>query len=209
MKKIKVLLLHGLEGSPEGDKALYITQVYDAIVPRLYTREILKVKKECHGDWSKARPVDISRALSPAYEQARDACKVFKPDVVVGSSMGGALLTKLASDCEWTGPAVYLASAHELLMPSIAPTAPQYGQSVYVHGANDEIVGIGNSINAASCDIGGHFIMIPDDHRLSTITCTGILDVAINIAIAGKTISPRCVEPDQHIDLWNMSQTIC
>ena len=208
MKKIKVLLLHGLEGSPEGDKALYITRKYDALVPRLYTREILRVKKACHGDWLKAPPDAVSRALSPAYEQARDACKVFKPDVVVGSSMCGALLTKLASDCEWTGPAVYLASAHELLMPSIAPTAPQYGQSVYVHGAADDIVDGGDSLDASS-DTGGHFIMIPDDHRLSTITHTGILDVAINIAIDGKTVLPNCTEPDQHIDLWNTSRMIC
>ena len=208
MKKTKVLLLHGLEGSPEGDKATYITREYDAMVPRLYTREILRVKKECHGDWSKASPAAISRALSPPYEQARDACREFEPDVIVGSSMGGALLTKLVSDGEWDGPAVYLASAHELLMPTVTPVAPARGQCVYVHGAGDDIVDFENSL-AASGHVGGHFIMIPDDHRLGTVTGTGILDVAIAIACDGKTPVSGYTGSDQYVDPWEMPRATC
>jgi hypothetical protein len=40
---------------------------------------------------------------------------LFQPDVLVGSSWGGAILTFILSDGSWRGPAIILASAHRSL----------------------------------------------------------------------------------------------
>ena len=76
----RVLFLHGLEGSPHGTKGTWLREHYDVVAPALDTSS-------------------IEAALEDAL-----AALAAEPDVVVGSSFGGAVLLELLHVGAWRGP---------------------------------------------------------------------------------------------------------
>ncbi|MBI5480512.1 MAG: hypothetical protein HY906_16765 [Deltaproteobacteria bacterium] len=84
----RILFLHGLESSPGGRKATWLAQRYGAHVPALTT-----------SDWATARA------------QAEAAVREYEPDLIVGSSFGGALLLSLLQDGITRARAVLIAQA--------------------------------------------------------------------------------------------------
>ena len=101
----RVLFVHGLESGPHGLKARYLAERFEhslcVAMPNSATaRSSVEDYEEC-------------------LELQREALAVFKPDVIVGSSFGGALCLDLISRGFWIGPAVLLCPAHRNIMHRI------------------------------------------------------------------------------------------
>jgi predicted esterase YcpF (UPF0227 family) len=93
---LKVLFLHGLEGNPDGTKATYLRRKYGAHVPVLDTSELKKLRDdESETEWQMIPKKKIIKATDKPLQQALQAIQDYKPDLVIGSSMGGALLASL------------------------------------------------------------------------------------------------------------------
>ncbi len=139
----RVLFIHGLESSPQGDKARYLAARFDALTPAMDTG-------------------DFPACLAQQAEAVRD----FHPDVVVGSSFGGALAVLLLEGGVWRGPTLLLAQAifrvrDEAALPDGAPV-------LLVHGTRDDVVPIEGSRRLARTGTPGLVRLreVDDGHRL-------------------------------------------
>ena len=156
---MRLMFLHGLEGSPQGNKAKYFAAKYPVSVPAMDTSTVRT--------WlSAATPTDmLPRPLvQPTVEQLRAELELHPPELLVGSSYGGAIALLLAAERIWQGPMVLLAPAifRFSLLPFVHP-APV----VILHGLHDDIVPIESSRQwAQSLGAQAHLIELDDDHRL-------------------------------------------
>ena len=176
---LTVLFLHGLEGSPEGDKSLHFKEKWGGKTPVLRTGPLRNLKSEM-GDmeWQDLPKDKLSAALDVVYQDALAALNYCKPDVVVGSSMGGALLAKMISEGYWEGPSVFLAPAIDMLLGTDF-SLPSMTNAVWVLGELDEIVS--NDLNKTRCVRAGSSLMVSSDdcHRLHKALSMGLIDCAI------------------------------
>ena len=78
---LKLQFAHGLEGSPQGTKARLFDEHFTALTPAMAT-----------GDFEGC-----------VETQAR-ALTTFRPDLLVGSSFGGAVVVELLQRGLWPGP---------------------------------------------------------------------------------------------------------
>ena len=85
---LRVQFVHGLEGSPRGSKARLLARHFDARTPEMDTRDF----EGC-----------VARQTEVLTE--------FSPDVLVGSSFGGAVAVAMLNQGLWTGPTLLLAQA--------------------------------------------------------------------------------------------------
>lgn len=157
----RVLFLHGLESSPKGLKARWLAQHYDSHTPALTT-----------GDWP------------TALAQAREAIGQFAPDLVIGSSYGGALLLALLNEGAWKGPVVMIAQAGVRL--GIASSLPEGTRAVLLHGTSDTVVPIdGSRMLAQTGGPGVELWEIEEgDHRLERCLEDGTLARAVDRVLA-------------------------
>ena len=141
--KNKVLFLHGMEGTPEGTKPTYLKKMgYRVIAPVL--------------------PKDN---FELSLQRARDAFENFEPDIVVGSSRGGAIATALK-----TG---------ETPKVLIAPAWKKFGvtdlnvdkTTVVLHCADDDLVPYEDSVELTKPEDGEFFgptlTECGENHRMS------------------------------------------
>ena len=156
---MKLMFLHGLEGSPQGNKARYLRTKYQVAAPALDTSAIRA--------WlSSASAKDrVPRSLvQPTLTQLATLLQSNAPEVLVGSSYGGALALLLAAEGLWQGPMILMAPA--VFRFSLAPfehPAPV----VILHGLHDEIVPIDSSRQWSQVlGTQSHLIELDDDHRL-------------------------------------------
>ena len=181
------LFLHGLEGSPSGSKATHLRKKWGAKCPLLRTANISELKSSSGEPWSNLDLKSIDSALEPALEDARTAYRYTRPDIVIGSSMGGALLMKLViegsidplkTSCIFLAPAI-----EELVRPENVPSVLG---STWVFGEMDNI--IDNRRNVLHClSSGGNLLFSPgDDHRLRKATSSGLVDAAILTSLSLK-----------------------
>jgi alpha/beta superfamily hydrolase len=149
---LRVQFIHGLEGSPQGSKAQFLAEHFDAITPAMDT-----------GDFAgcvtlHARIIDE-----------------FRPEVLVGSSFGGAVAVALLQSGEWRGPTVLLAPApgHFGVEESLPPGA----QVIIAHGTRDDVVDIEGSRRLARSSSAewAELLEVDDDHRLQTLVDSGRL----------------------------------
>ena len=185
----KVLFLHGLEGSPNGQKAKYLKEKWGALCPPMRTDLIRELNiKKGQRNWSNIDSQEIESALEPVMEDALDAINYLKPDIVVGSSMGGAILMKLifnqAIDINVCSPIFLAPAIKELVRP--LEEIPTMKNSVWVLGEVDRIVE--NSSNIKLCkSCNGNLVFSPNDnHRLSIALNSGLIDAAILTGIEVK-----------------------
>jgi predicted esterase len=115
MSKIRVQFIHGLEGSPQGNKARLLAEHFDARTPAMDTK-----------DYPACVAVQ-SRAL-----------REFEPDVLVGSSFGGAVAVSLLQEGLWQGPTLLLAQAAIHYDPEAR--LPEGVRVWLVHGLDDTLV---------------------------------------------------------------------
>ena len=135
---MKVLLLHGLHSQPGGSKA-------EAII------------KDGHELINPALPADNWDA---ALKIAQEAVHMYRPDVIVGSSRGGALAVNVKAF-----------GAKRIL---IAPAWKKFGSTcvvpkntIILHSENDDIVKFEDSIELSK-NSSAKLISIGENHRMNS-----------------------------------------
>ncbi|NKC12829.1 MAG: hypothetical protein GKR94_11695 [Gammaproteobacteria bacterium] len=164
---IKVHFIHGLNSSPQGNKARLLAAHFDATTPAMDTS-------------------DFEGCIDTHIQALRKA----PPHVAVGSSFGGAVLCALIQRCAWTGPSLFLAQAAVRRgMPLQLPIkSPVY----IVHGLRDEVVNIDDSRKLYAANAGSHvrLIEVDDDHSLHASATNGALITWIEELAAVSTHCP-------------------
>ena len=120
MKQMKVQFIHGLESSPQGRKARLFERHFQTCTPAMNT-----------GDFEGC-----------ARQQA-EQIERFGPDLLIGSSFGGAVAVALLARGCWKGPTLLLAPAAFRYDPSarLPPGVPV----TIIHGLRDTVIDIGDS----------------------------------------------------------------
>lgn len=154
--KPRVQFIHGLEGSPKGAKARQIADAFDAVTPAMETSNF-------------EASVDAQSA----------ALHDFRPDVLVGSSFGGAVAVALLRRELWRGPTLLLAQA----ALHYDPRARLPGDVTVwlVHGTRDDLIDAGQSRRLASTGNPDRvrLLEVDDDHALHASVERGDLTVWI------------------------------
>lgn len=152
MSAPRVLFVHGLESSPQGTKARVLAEHFEAWTPAMDTSD-----------------------FEACVAQQAEAIRSFAPDVVVGSSFGGAVVVALLQRGLWKGPTLLLAQA--AAEQGVRPELPTGVRVWIVHGRHDEVVPPASSRRLArtgSASLVRH-IEVDDDHRLSRSVADGRL----------------------------------
>lgn len=149
---IRVQFVHGLEGSPQGNKARLLDSAFSASTPAMDTADF----EGC----VRLQAAEIER---------------FAPHVVIGSSFGGAVVLALLQRGQWSGPTLLLAQAG--LRYGLPPQLPDGVPVWIVHGQRDEVVDPADSRRlAASGDPRSvRLLELDDDHSLHAATASGAL----------------------------------
>ena len=140
---MRVLFVHGLMSSPKGTKAVYLAERFEARTPAM----------------------NVGDFMGCVAQQAAEI-EAFDPDVVIGSSFGGAVVLTLLRQDLWTGPTLLLAQA-ALKMDEDA-ALPEGVPVLLVHGTRDSVVPIGHSRQLAKTGTPSlvRLIEVDDEHRL-------------------------------------------
>jgi predicted esterase len=149
---VRVQFIHGLEGSPQGAKARFLAEHFDAVTPAMDT-----------GDF----------AACVALHQRVVA--EFAPEVLVGSSFGGAVAVALLAAGSWRGPTLLLAPAQRHF--GVAAKLPPGVRVIVAHGLRDDVVDIAGSreLVASSTPEWATLLEVDDDHRLQSLVDGGKL----------------------------------
>ncbi len=139
----RVQFIHGLEGSPQGRKARLFAAHFQSLTPDMDT-----------GDFELCVRVQAEALAS------------FRPDVLVGSSFGGAVAVALLQRGLWRGPTLLLAQA--ALARGLPARLPEGAPVWIVHGTRDTLVDPGGSRALARSGTPGlvRLIEVDDDHPL-------------------------------------------
>jgi predicted esterase len=150
--RLRVQFIHGLEGSPHGTKARVLAEHFDAVTPAMDTSNF-----------------DACVALQ------REVSSTFRPDVLVGSSFGGAVALELLWQGAHTGPTLLLAQAAFHL--GTRRTLPPGARVLLVHGTRDDVVDVEDSRRLAATGAPSHVVLleVDDDHALSAHVARGAL----------------------------------
>jgi len=143
---MRVLFIHGLEGSPQGSKATYLAERFDSVAPAMDTSD-----------------------FEACVRVQREAMASHDPDVVVGSSFGGAVLAFLLREGSWRGPTLLLAPAAEKLgYPGALPSGVPV---MIVHGLRDDVVPIEDSRRLVATGTPGivQLLEVDDEHPLRSL----------------------------------------
>jgi pimeloyl-ACP methyl ester carboxylesterase len=175
---IRVQFAHGLESSAHGTKARILAEHFDAITPEMDTADF----EGC---------VAVHAA----------ALRGFRPEVLVGSSFGGAVAVELLVRGLWRGPTLLLAQAAvrrggEARLPE--------GVAVWlVHGLRDETIDPEDSRRLAATGTPHRvrLIEVDDDHRLSHSVARGRLVEWVRNLADWRSEPP----PDAEVRLKNPS----
>lgn len=158
---LRVQFIHGLESSPAGPKAVYLRARFTAHVPAMETKQ-----------------VDVPTFRRCVEQQLQEL--QFLPDVLVGSSFGGAVAVELLRLGVWRGPTLLLAQAALLARrraPELGPedevALPAGVRVTLVHGLGDDVVPPEDSRRLARTGTPGlvRLVEVDDGHRLE-----GLLD---------------------------------
>jgi hypothetical protein len=147
---IKVHFVHGLESSPSSRKARVLAEHFDALTPAMDTADF----EGC---------IDVHR----------DIITERPPDVVVGSSFGGAVALALLQRGFWSGPTLLLAQAG--LRYGLEPRVPSDSIVWLVHAVEDDVVAIADSRVIAEQNPQVTLIEVADDHALTASVAEGRL----------------------------------
>ncbi len=149
---LRVQFVHGLEGSPRGAKARLLARHFDARTPAMDTKDF-----------------EACVAL-----QSR-VIREFGPDVLVGSSFGGAIAVELLCRGAWNGKTLLLAQAALRYDP--ATRLPDDVTIWLVHGTRDTLIDVADSRRLAESGSPDRvrLIEVEDDHALHASVASGAL----------------------------------
>ena len=178
----RILFLHGLEGSPAGDKAQHLATRWRANTPLLRSGGLRELQSRYpRTEWQEMPKKEFKDALDAVYADALAALAYADPDVVIGSSMGGAILARLILEGKYSGPAVFLAPAITQLLGNVALDSTR--NSVWILAEVDDIVPNVDNINYCARAGGSLMLSIGDNHRLGKALGSGMIDCAIITAL--------------------------
>ena len=148
----RVQFIHGLEGSPQGAKAVLFDAHFTALTPAMDTS-------------------DFEASVGVQTE----ALARFRPDVLVGSSFGGGVAVALLERGTWRGPTLLLAQAAVYMNPEAR--LPADVDVWLVHGLRDDLVAPQHSRQLAATGDPARvrLIELDDDHSLHGATTSGEL----------------------------------
>jgi alpha/beta superfamily hydrolase len=164
MTSLRLQFIHGLEGSPQGAKAQLFAEHFTALTPVMDTRDF-------------AACVEVQAA----------ALASFQPDVLVGSSFGGAVAVALLQRGLWRGPTLLLAQA--ALRYELPAQLPEGVHVWLVHGLRDDVVDIADSRILAQSGTPGlvRLVEVDDDHSLHGMVENGqLVDVVCELFEAAR-----------------------
>ncbi len=154
MSKAKVLFLHGLSSDGSVKSGFLRSLGYDVLTPKL-------------SDWF----------FATAVAQAQAAYDSFQPNVIVGSSRGGAVAMNMESG--------------ETSLILLAPAWRRWGKvdritkpSFVIHSMADSVVPYDDSVKLWTNSTGLELISAGADHRMNDAEAQGILAFALG-QIAG------------------------
>jgi hypothetical protein len=167
MPRLRVLFIHGQEGSPQGSKARALAAAFDATTPLM----------------------DTSNFEACVAQQA-EAIRRFQPDVVVGSSFGGAVAVALLQREAWNGPTLLLAQAAQRL--GVRGRLPVGARVWMVHARGDDVVPIADSRHLARSGTPGwvRLVEVDDDHALHDFVASGKLVETVEALWASRDEPP-------------------
>jgi predicted esterase len=162
VKHLRIQFAHGLESSPQGNKARLFAEHFTARTPAMNTRDFescVLVHAETLASWN--------------------------PALLIGSSFGGAVAVALLERGLWRGPTLLLAQAARHYHP--AAQLPEDVEVTLVHGRQDDVIPIAQSRALATTGTPSkvHLIEVDDDHQLSGLIARGEL-IAIVRRAAGS-----------------------
>lgn len=152
MSSLRVQFIHGLESSPQSTKARILGERFETLTPAMQTDD-----------------------FEGCVAQQQIALEEFRPDVIVGSSFGGAVAVALLQRGLWHGPTLLLAQA--ALRGRLACKLPEDVRIWLVHGTRDDIVDPEDSRRLARCGTPGlvRLLEVDDDHVLKASVQNGLL----------------------------------
>ena len=144
---MKILFLHGREGTPEGSKVTHLRNLgYKVIAPSLPP-----------DDW------ELSKL------RANHCLEAFEPDVIVGSSRGGALAASLKTNIRKVliAPAYRMFNVQEVYVDAT---------TTVLHSPEDDIVPLDDSFGLT--ELGVNLIICGNCHRMKdTEALTTLVEV--------------------------------
>ncbi len=173
---MKILFLHGLEGSPRGSKAQWLRDAgHHVMAPELDTSAVC-----AHLAGETASAALPCEAWGSPLGSARQG--LAGVDVVVGSSFGGGLALLLAQQGLWRGPLVLLAPAGRKLF---GIDSVEVSRLAILHGRRDDVVPLADSLALAEHACAEVTLrVVDDDHRLAASVAAGVLGELL--AIVGR-----------------------
>ena len=152
MARLRVQFIHGLEGSPQGNKARALAAEFETTTPAMDTSHF-----------------EACVALHA------ETVRRFEPDVLVGSSFGGAVALALLQREQWSGPTLLLAQAG--LRQGLRAKIPPGARVWLVHARGDDVVPIADSQRLARSGTPGfvRLFEVDDDHALHAFVTSGRL----------------------------------
>jgi len=161
MSDIKIMFLHGREGTPEGTKPTFLKECgYKVIAPALP-----KVNWEL------------------SMRRAEDCFRNFQPDIIVGSSRGGAIAAALEVGW-WDTPKILIAPA----WTKFSVASPLINESTTIlHCLEDDLVAYADSEELVR-DYGCTLISCGQNHRMSDTAALEQLEQSISRRIYESTM---------------------
>lgn len=174
----RVLFVHCQESGPRGTKARLLARHFTTHTPAMDTGEFEGCVRLIAGE-----------------------IESFRPDVVVGSSFGGAVAVALLQRGAWRGPTLLLAPAPAAF--GVPLRLPDDGTVWIVHGRHDDVVPIASSLALAA---GGppervRLLEVRDDHRLSATVASGRLVELVRELVEGAAAPPESAG-ERHLRAW-------
>ena len=191
------LFLHGLESGPNGSKAVYLKKIFDRVnAPHLQTgvlgfrsntfmmSGLRNISSLFFGSYTADITADVLRGGS---EIALSAAVAYPPDIVVASSMGGAIALQSLQSGKISAPTILLAPAlGRLLTPEnmdewcksfISRESHGDHPMIVVHSVMDDVIDIEHSRELCR-RIGAELIEVVDgDHSLNDYLLDGVSKV--------------------------------
>ena len=145
-RPLRVQFAHGLESGPGSAKAMYFDKRFDAVTPAMNTSDF-EACVTLHADEIAAQ----------------------EPDVLVGSSFGGAVVLALLQRGFFVGPSLLLAPAYR--GHGAGDRIPDGLRVLIVHGTRDTVVPIEDSRALAQTGSKGSvaLVEVDDDHMLASL----------------------------------------